>query len=448
VQVCSENVCYTYTYDAFNRRLKKECTTTNGALWWTEHAKSGTEYYLWALENEIGALDANHSLTELRILGEGLGAEIGAAIALELNSTTYIPLHDRQGNIALLLDLKGTPVETYHYDAFGNETVPENPISPWRFSSKRVDPETGLVYFGRRYYDPTLGKWLTQDPLGLKAGPNLYAYVLNCPMTMFDLYGLREGTERAICNRVHTRNGDHVLRRAYREYTLDGEPISEADLGKEMKSWVSSKWQQYSENLILDYRITFVNGILNTEAHAMDHLKYISSLAPNAAPDNLYNASHTAIPDLLECFFQTKIGGYSNSSRLLKADMEDFYARSPNVVRLLVSFSQGAAVVKGALELVKDYKVRKSIISVAFGPAAIIPSDLCLKSYNYISTGDVVPWIADPSGIALNRDCVYFLNRHQDAAPFPFDHAFQSPTYQERLGHHLDEYLDVYGKKG
>jgi hypothetical protein len=53
-----------------------------------------------------------------------------------------------------------------------------------------VDEETGLVYFGRRYYDPALGKWLTMDPLGLKAGPNLYAYVLNNPMTHFDLYGL------------------------------------------------------------------------------------------------------------------------------------------------------------------------------------------------------------------------------------------------------------------
>ena len=88
-------------------------------------------------------------------------------------------------------------------------------VSSWRFSSKRVDPETGLVYFGRRYYDPILGKWLTQDPLGLKAGPNLYAYVLNCPMTMFDLYGLLENTDRELCDRVYTKNGNHVLTNGY-----------------------------------------------------------------------------------------------------------------------------------------------------------------------------------------------------------------------------------------
>ncbi len=49
---------------------------------------------------------------------------------------------------------------------------------------------------------------------------------------------------------------------------------------------------------------------------------------------------------------------------------------------------------------------------------------------------------------SLSRIIAYILNRQQDAAPFPFDHAFQSPTYHERLGTHLKEYLNAYGKKG
>jgi len=62
-------------------------------------------------------------------------------------------------------------------------------ITPWTFSSKRQDP-TGFVYFGQRYYEPQTATWLTQDPLGTSAGPNLYAYVNNNPLTCFDLYGL------------------------------------------------------------------------------------------------------------------------------------------------------------------------------------------------------------------------------------------------------------------
>ncbi len=173
IKITTPTETHTYRYDPFNRLLSKN-----------------NERYIYAFDNEIGAIDAQDNIYELRILGEGLGAEIGAAISLEIHGTTYIPIHDRQGNIATLIDLNGKPVETYRYDAFGNESTPDSPISPWRFSSKRVDPESGLINFGRRYYDPTLGKWLTPDPLGLNAGPNLYAYLLNSPMTRFDEYGL------------------------------------------------------------------------------------------------------------------------------------------------------------------------------------------------------------------------------------------------------------------
>ncbi|MCE5293700.1 MAG: hypothetical protein LLF94_03690, partial [Chlamydiales bacterium] len=182
---------YVYSYDGFNRRTQKECYKT-GPLGWI---KENTTCYIYSQDNEIGSTDSNHTIQELRILGEGRGAEIGAAIAIELGTKCYIPIHDIQGSVSTLVDFNGQVVEHYRYDAFGNETTSTNaPINPWRFSSKRVDPETGMINFGRRYYDPTLGKWLTQDPLGLKAGPNLYAYCLNNPMSRLDPYGLLDET--------------------------------------------------------------------------------------------------------------------------------------------------------------------------------------------------------------------------------------------------------------
>nr|NGX39925.1 putative deoxyribonuclease RhsC [Chlamydiota bacterium] len=56
--------------------------------------------------------------------------------------------------------------------------------------SKRHDAETGLIYFGRRYYDPELGRFITADPEGYVDSANLYAFVLNNPLIQHDLYGL------------------------------------------------------------------------------------------------------------------------------------------------------------------------------------------------------------------------------------------------------------------
>ncbi len=59
---------------------------------------------------------------------------------------------------------------------------------PWGFAGKREIDE--LVYFGLRFYQPQLGRWLTPDPLYFEDGPNLYAYLKNNPFTHFDPYGL------------------------------------------------------------------------------------------------------------------------------------------------------------------------------------------------------------------------------------------------------------------
>src|SRR3984885_8749829 len=167
-------------YDSFHRRLSKK-VFANGQV---KH-----ERYLWDRDNEIGVMNEQGQIEQLRILGEGLGAEIGAAVLYELKGKAYIPIHDHRGCVVTLIDMESKqPLESYRYTAFGEELT-KNTLSPWRFASKRVD-ETGLIFFGRRYYHPELGRWISQDPQGFEDGPNLYAYLHNCPLTDFDLYGL------------------------------------------------------------------------------------------------------------------------------------------------------------------------------------------------------------------------------------------------------------------
>lgn len=63
-------------------------------------------------------------------------------------------------------------------------------LQPWRFAEKRFDPYSRLILFGLRLYDPTIGRWLSQDPAGLIDGPNLYAYLHNNPLNHIDRFGL------------------------------------------------------------------------------------------------------------------------------------------------------------------------------------------------------------------------------------------------------------------
>lgn len=215
----------TFTYDAFNRRL-------------TKTAQGTTTKYLYVDQDEIGAM-VNNTIIELRILGTGKGAEIGAAVALELNKELVIPLHDYHGNIITLLDSSGKTVETYRYTAFGEEQIYdstgqriETSFNPWRFCSKRFDTESGFIFFGRRYYSPEIGRWITPDPIGFDDGPNLYAFLHHNPLTRVDFYGLSDrdsnrGSSDAYTQRAHEleglrdNGGSRNVERNFRERSQD-----------------------------------------------------------------------------------------------------------------------------------------------------------------------------------------------------------------------------------
>ena len=57
-------------------------------------------------------------------------------------------------------------------------------------SAKYTDTETGLLYYGYRYYLPSMGRWLSRDPIEEKGGMNLYAYVRGNPIRNVNSYGL------------------------------------------------------------------------------------------------------------------------------------------------------------------------------------------------------------------------------------------------------------------
>ena len=84
--------------------------------------------------------------------------------------------------------------------------------NPFRFSTKYTDVESGLVYYGFRYYSPSLGRFLNRDPIGEMGGTNLYAFVENDPVNGWDYLGLEEACDPAdsaagLCDETPRRRG-------------------------------------------------------------------------------------------------------------------------------------------------------------------------------------------------------------------------------------------------
>ena len=181
-------------YDASHRRLGKKKYVWTDSSW----QPSEEAFFIYFGNREVGAVDEQNESIEFRVLGRGKGAELGASVGIEIDGGVFCPIHDHRGNITALVDTATRQVhETYRYSAFGEEQLfcaagieCASVRNPWRFASKRSDPETGFVFFGRRYYSSQTGRFLTPDPVGFSDGPNLYAYVHNSPMVLIDPYGL------------------------------------------------------------------------------------------------------------------------------------------------------------------------------------------------------------------------------------------------------------------
>jgi RHS repeat-associated protein len=103
---------------------------------------------------------------------------------------------------------------SYRYDAYGNTVTASGSLAGanvYRFSSKELVTSGNLYYYGYRFYDPNLQRWLNRDPLGepgfevlrgddtdvLGDGPNRYAFVQNSPVNYHDDDGLFLGGFKA-----------------------------------------------------------------------------------------------------------------------------------------------------------------------------------------------------------------------------------------------------------
>ena len=96
---------------------------------------------------------------------------------------------DGLGSVVTITDNNGAVTGTQRFDAWGNKLASTGTVPQYGYTGREPD-ETGLVYYRARYYDPTIGRFIQRDPIGLKGGINRYAYAGGNPVRFVDPMGL------------------------------------------------------------------------------------------------------------------------------------------------------------------------------------------------------------------------------------------------------------------
>jgi RHS repeat-associated protein len=107
------------------------------------------------------------------------------------DGVTYRVVHYHVGSPIYVINAQtGDVVQKMTFDSWGNVLSDSNPgFQPFGFAGGIYDPLTGLVRFGARDYDSSIGRWLNRDPIRFDGGWNLYAYVGNDPINNIDPFG-------------------------------------------------------------------------------------------------------------------------------------------------------------------------------------------------------------------------------------------------------------------
>jgi RHS repeat-associated protein len=142
-----------YTYDGLGKRIS---TTESGV----------TTRYLYDGLNAILERDPLGKTQASYTRGLSYGGGIGGILSALRGSQRSHYHYDGLGSVTGLTDSASKATQIYTYDAFGNLLTQAGQVpNPYRFSSKEYSPTSGLVYFGARYYDPRIGRFITKDPL-------------------------------------------------------------------------------------------------------------------------------------------------------------------------------------------------------------------------------------------------------------------------------------------
>ena len=196
VGIClaSENSGYDVekrTYDVYNRltEVKKNNSTVGtytylpNDLRLSKTVGNNTTYFMWSGDDILAELNGSYTVTAQYVYGT-------ERIYNCINNNYY--LYNNHGDTSEVTNANGIVVKSYSldgFDAYGDEKNPDsNDTNPFRYCGEYYDAETGNIYLRARYYDPSIGGFITEDPA--RDGTNWYGYCAGNPVMRVDSSGL------------------------------------------------------------------------------------------------------------------------------------------------------------------------------------------------------------------------------------------------------------------
>lgn len=186
----------------------------------------------------------------------GAGGVGGLAFeSLAATGATHLALYDGNGNLTSLRDDTGAISAAYEYGPFGETlTTGGSPAAlssnAFKFSTKYTDAESGLLYYGYRYYNQGTGRWLSRDPIEERDGPNFYVYICNNTPAEFDSIGLwgtdvhLDATTRWAGESGYPSLAARTLGES--DESVDGKGLSQ---GKSFYPWAGDQSYHFDRNL-------------------------------------------------------------------------------------------------------------------------------------------------------------------------------------------------------
>jgi RHS repeat-associated protein len=186
-----------YTYDVFDRRIATAVDADGSGP-----AAATVERFVYDGIHIALVFDGDGNLTNRYLYGPSVDMILADEQA---GGQLLWPLSDGLGSVRDLLGADGALQNHIVYDAFGRITGESNPAVNHRFAftGREWDEAGGLYYYRSRYYDPALGRFLSEDALGFLAGDaNLNRYVGNNPVNLTDSTGMFSPVEWFATNNV------------------------------------------------------------------------------------------------------------------------------------------------------------------------------------------------------------------------------------------------------